>query len=159
MRFLLATILLLPGLALSAASAKDIEGRWVVDSEATWAMMQENPQMQAQFGSMPPEQQAHIKSMVMATMAKLIWNLSAGRAEITEPDGTVRTSTWTVTKNEGDTLSIEAQDAQGSARAGTLAVAGDRLIARGFSAAKKPAGQPDTAIVMKRADSAAPAAR
>lgn len=158
MRFL-AAFLLLPVLALSAATTKDIEGQWVVDTEATWTMMQENPQMKAQFGSMPPEQQAQIKSMVMAKMAKLTWNLKDGRAEITEPDGTMRTSTWTVTKSEGDTLSIEAKDAQGTATAGTLTIAGDQLIARGFSDAKKPAGQPDTAIVMKRGVAAAPAAK
>lgn len=153
MRALLGLLLLLP-LSLMAATAQDLEGQWVVDAEATWAMMQENPQMKAQFGAMPPEQQEMIKSMVMGKMAQMTWSLKDGSAVITEADGVVRTSAWKVVKAEGDTLSVEAQDDQGVSRAGTLTLTGDRLVARGFSDPGKTQGRTDTAVVMKRGEPA-----
>ena len=148
MRTLLASLLLLPVLALAAATTQDLEGRWLVDADATWAMMEENPHLKAQFGAMPTEQQAAIRSMVMEKMAKVGWNLSAGRAAIIGPDGALRTSTWTVSQTEGETLSIEATDDQGHSTTGSVTIAGDRLFARGFANPTK--GQGDTALVMTR---------
>ena len=159
MRTLLVVVLLLPLLCLAASTAKDLEGDWVVDTDATWTLMQENPQMKAQFGSMPPEQQVMIKNMVMGKMAKMNWTLKDGQAQITEPDGAVRTSTWSVAKVEGGTFTIDAKDDQGAVRTGTLTVNGEHLIARGFSEPGKNQVQPDTAVVMKRSVvAAAPAA-
>ena len=143
-------LLLLPSLA-AAVSAKDVEGHWVVDAEATWAMLHENAQMKAQFAAMPPEQQAMIRSLVLGKMAQASWSLSEGKAEIVEPDGTVRTSAWTVTRTKGETLTVEAVDEKGTTRTGTLSLSGDRLVARGFSEAKGK-GQPETALVLRRGE-------
>lgn len=150
---ILALLILLPALA-SAATAEDLDGHWVVDAEATWAMMQEQPQMRAQFGAMPSDQQAMIRAMVLAKMAKASWSLGGGKATIIEPDGTKRQSAWSVSRTKGDVLSVEAVDEAGTTRSGTLTLDGERLIARGF-ADPKAKGKSENVLVLRRG--AAPA--
>jgi hypothetical protein len=147
---LLALLILLPALA-SAVTAKDLEGHWVVDPEATWTMLQEHAQTKAQFAAMPTEQQAMIKSLVLGKMAQASWSLSEGKADIVEPDGTQRTSSWTVTRTRGETLTVEAVDEKGTTRTGTLTLDGDRLVARGFSGPRGK-GQPESALVLRRGE-------
>ena len=150
MRLLCAALLLVPLAFAGAATATDVEGQWAVDGEATWAMLQADPALQTQFSSLTPAQQAVIRGMVMDKMAAVGWTITAGRAEITDPDGTRRVSTWTVSAIADDTLTIEATDAQGHTASASLTVSGERLIARGFASPAPAAGQPSPALVLRR---------
>ncbi len=138
------------GAALGAATAKDLIGSWVVDTDATWEVVSKDPAMAQQLKSIPADQQGAVKSMVLAQMAKLRIDVTADKATTTAPDGSIEENPYKVAKIDGDVITVEgtaAKKDKGQGFDGEITVKDGRLHMRN----KGADGGPDLAIVLKPA--------
>lgn len=126
-------------LQLHAATAKDIQGDWLLDGAATWEAMKTSPQIAA----MPPEQQKMVGEMMIKQMNGATTKVTADKLISTKPDGTVEESTYKVTKTDGDKITTESTKADGKTETTEITVKGDTLHLTSPS-------HPGMTIVMKR---------
>lgn len=126
-------------LQLHAATAKDIQGEWVIDAPATWEGMKTLPQIAA----MPPEQQQAVGQMMIKQLSGASTTVTADKLISTKPDGTVEESTYKVTAIDGDKVSTESTKADGKVEKTDIVVKGDTLTLTSPS-------HPGMTMVMKR---------
>ncbi|MBA3700469.1 MAG: hypothetical protein H0W78_16605 [Planctomycetes bacterium] len=126
-------------LQLHAATAKDIQGEWLLDGAATWEAMKTSPQIAA----MPPDQQKMVGEMMVKQMSGASTTVTADKLISTKPDGMVEESTYKVTKTEGDKVTTESTKADGTVETTEITVTGDTLLLKSPS-------HPGMTIVMKR---------
>ncbi len=134
-------------LQLHAATAKDIQGDWIVDGPATWDAMKATPQIAA----MPPEQQKMMQEMVTQQMSAFSSTLTADKIISTKPDGKMEEETYKVIAIEGDVVKTESTDAAGKVEKTNIQVKGATLVLTNPD-------QPGMTMVLKRKPAAAPAA-
>lgn len=126
-------------LQLHAATAKDIQGDWLLDATATWEAMKTSPQIAA----MPPEQQQAIGQMMIKQLDGGSTTVTADKLISIKPDGTKDESTYKVTAIEGDTVTTESTKADGKVEKTAILIKGDILNLTSPS-------HPGMTIVMKR---------
>lgn len=129
---------------LHAATAKDIQGDWVVDGAATWEAMKAAPQIAA----MPPEQQKMMQEMVTKQMSAMSTTVTADKLISTQPDGKLKEETYKVLGIDGDVVKTESTDAAGKVEKTDIQVKGANLILTSPE-------QPGMTIVLKRKPAAA----
>ncbi len=113
---------------LAAATAADLIGAWVVDTDATWGGMATDPKMAEQMKAMSPDQQTTMKRMMASQMGLMTFAITADKAKVTKPDGSVEENGYKVTKIAGDVISIENTDPK---KAGKNAFSGDVTVKDG----------------------------
>jgi hypothetical protein len=126
-------------LQLHAATAKDIQGEWVVDGAATWAAMKQAPQIVA----MPPEQQKMMETMMIGQMSQMTSVVTGDKIVQSMPDGKTKTSVYKVTKIVGDVVTTEDTNEEGRTETTDIVVKGDTLTLTSPQ-------QPGMTIVLKR---------
>ena len=126
-------------LQLHAATAKDIQGEWLLDGAATWEAMKTSPQIAA----MPPEQQKMVGEMMVKQMSGASTTVTADKLISTKPDGKLEESTYKVTKIDGDKVTTESTKADGKVEVTEITVKGDTLLLTSPS-------HPGMTMVMKR---------
>jgi len=109
---------------LHAATAKDIQGEWIVDGEATWEAMKASPQI----AGMPPEQQKMMQTMMVGQMSKMTTTVTADKLISTKGDGQIKEETYKVLGIEGDKVMTESTDAAGKVEKTDIVVKGANLI-------------------------------
>jgi hypothetical protein len=141
--------------ALSAATAQDLVGSWVVDQDATWDSWKERPEIQ----QVPEQMRDAVQAMAKQTMGKMSWEITDkqmvvddGKAKKTEP--------YAVLSTDGDVLTIESTEEGGKARKGKVEVKAGKLLISGLDDAAKGDETAQGVLVLKRKDAtaAAPAA-
>lgn len=129
---------------LHAATAKDIQGDWVVDGAATWDAMKTSPQISA----MPPEQQKMMQEMMTKQMSAMSSTVTADKITSTKPDGKTSEETYKVLGIEGDVVKTENTNAAGKVEKVNIQVKGEVLVLTNPD-------QPGMTIVLKRKPAAA----
>lgn len=124
---------------LHAATAKDIQGEWLLDAAATWDAMKASPQIAA----MSPEQQKMVGEMMVKQMTGSSTTVTADKLISTKPDGTKEESTYKVTAIDGDKVTTESTKADGKVEKTDIVVNGDSLTLTSPS-------HPGMTMVMKR---------
>lgn len=140
---LLACLALGLALQLHAATAKDIQGDWIVDGPATWAAMKTSPQ----FANVPADQQPAIEQMMVKQMSSMGFTLTADKMISTQGDQKKEES-YKVTSITGDKVVTESTDAAGKVEKSEVTVKGDILILASLD-------QPGMKMVLKRKPAAA----
>jgi hypothetical protein len=125
-------------LHLHAATAKDIQGEWTVDANATWDAMKSSPQ----FAGIPPEQQGAVKAMFAQQMSQMIFSVTADTITTTMGEKKEE-STYKVLGIEGDKISTESTDAKGKVEKTDITLKGDSIVLTNVS-------QPGMMMVLKR---------
>lgn len=126
-------------LQLHAATAKDIQGDWVIDGPATWEAMKSAPQIAA----MPPEQQKMMQQMIITQMSAMSSTVTADKIISTKPDGKMEEETYKVLAIEGDVVKTESTGANGQVEKTNIQVKGDVLVLTNPD-------QPGMTMVLKR---------
>jgi protein gp37 len=126
-------------LQLNAATAKDIQGDWVVDGPATWDAMKTTPQIAA----MPPEQQKMMQEMFTKQMSAFSATVTADKIVSTTPDGKTDEETYKVLAIEGDVVKTENTNAAGKVEKTNIQVKGANLVLTNPD-------QPGMTMVLKR---------
>ena len=131
-------------LQLHAATAKDIQGDWIVDGPATWDAMKTAPQIAA----MPPEQQKMMQEMITKQMSTMTSTVTADKIISTKPDGKLEEEAYKVLSIEGDVVKTESTDAAGKVEKTNIQVKGATLVLTNPD-------QPGMTMVLKRKVAAA----
>jgi hypothetical protein len=126
-------------LQLHAATAKDIQGDWVIDGPATWEAMKSAPQIAA----MPPEQQKMMQQMIITQMSAMSSTVTADKIISTKPDGKMEEETYKVLAIEGDVVKTESTGANGQVEKTNIQVKGEVLVLTNPD-------QPGMTMVLKR---------
>jgi hypothetical protein len=119
----LALLLAAAALPLAAATAKDLIGTWVMDTDATWEVLKDLPQIKA----LPPELNAAAKSALVTQSAGMSFVFTADRLTTTTA-GVKRDETYTVVATEGDTITTESVDDQGHKERSVIRFENGRMI-------------------------------
>jgi hypothetical protein len=131
-------------LQLHAATAKDIQGEWVVDGAASWEAMKTSPQIAA----MPAEQQKMMQQMMVSQMSSMTSVVTADKITSTMGEGKKKVDVYKVLSIEGDTVKIEDTDEAGKVEQTNVLVKGDTLTLTSPQ-------QPGMTMVLKRKPAAA----
>ena len=91
-----------------AATAKDMVGTWLVDTEATWNKLKDLPQMKA----LPPEMAATAKSAFATQSGGMMFTFTEDRIT-TAVAGVKREETYVIISVDGDTITAEGTDPEG----------------------------------------------
>lgn len=86
------------GSPLTAATAQDIQGRWAIDVDAMWEQSKKD---------IPEEQHEMARSMMLPMMKQMLFEIDAKSVTVSGPNGMSQTGDYTVTKIEGDDLTLE----------------------------------------------------
>lgn len=107
---------------LHAATAKDLEGEWVLDGAATWEGFKNLPHMKA----MTPERQKKQEALLVDPANQTTLNITEKTFTQTSARET-RSMSYTITKIDGDLITIEATTDDGKKQINHLLVTGDVL--------------------------------
>ncbi len=148
-RFVLLSAVLVPtGAQLAAATAADLIGSWVVDTDATWEAFAADPKVGEQIKSMPADQQAMMKQSMGMQFAKMRFDITADKALLTKPDGKVEENSYKVSKIDGDVITIEDT---GAKKPGQDSVSGEVTVKDGHLEMRSAKGGPSAALILKPA--------
>lgn len=139
MRIALTALLILTAwLPLTAATAKDLVGTWTIDIEATWAGLQNLPEMKA----LPPETAKVAKAAFAAQGAGMTWTFTENKVT-SVASGVPQEEAYVVISENGDTIVTESTSAEGKKERSTI-----RLIDGGMTLV--PDANPLAKVVLKR---------
>jgi hypothetical protein len=127
------TLSLLATAHASAATASDFLGKWVVDTDATWAEAAKNPKL----AEVPAAEQVEVKKKLEASFASVSYEATADTFTTTSPGAKggpakVTKEAYKVLSIDGDTLNIERMTDSG-AKNSAIEVKGDRLYAKNLN--------------------------
>ncbi len=129
---------LLPARGLSAASADDLVGTWVVDTEATWDKLKALPEMAA----VAANQVETVKAAFTTQFSTASFEFTTEKL-VSTVNGEKKEESYTVTKTDGDTLYTDDTAADGKVSHSKVLVAKDKLELTNVA-------EPTQTVVLKR---------
>jgi hypothetical protein len=125
-------------LQLHAATAKDMQGEWMIDGAATWEAMKKMPQ----FAAAPADKLKAMEPMVIAQLSAMTCTVTADKI-VSSGGPQPETETYRVLGIDGNTIKTESTNAKGVTEKTDVLVKGDSLVLT-------YPGQEGKMLVMKR---------